>query len=420
MNRPTPHRRGVLAGGAALTLAACAPKAATSPNFTELGLATLEAALERHVTRGSIPGAVGLVSRGGETQVFTAGFKALQGAEPMQRDTIFRIASMTKPLTATAVMMLIDEGKFILDEPAERLLPELANRRVLARPDAPLSETVPANRPITLRDILNFTLGWGVSFENTPILQATQRIPGFGMPDAQAPFTNDAFMAALGALPLMAQPGDRWLYSLGSNIQGVLVARASGLSLPDFLARRVTGPLGMSDTAFFVPPEKLSRLATAYMPRNGQLELYDAPNGRYAKPPSFAAGDSGLVSTLDDYLAFARFLMTGQAPDGRPLLSARSLDEMKTNHLTKTQRWWGRQILTLRRGWGYGMGVVMTPTPEGLRAGAYGWDGGFGTSWFNDPARDLTAILLTQRLFDTPDPPQIHKDFQAAAMKALV
>jgi CubicO group peptidase (beta-lactamase class C family) len=419
MDRRSLHRRGVLAGGAALTLAACAPKAATSPNFTELGLAALEAGLERHANRDAVAGAVGLVSRGGETQVFTAGFKALVGAEPMQRDTIFRIASMTKPLTATAVMMLVDEGKLTLGEPAERLLPELANRQVLARIDAPLAETVPANRPITIRDILGFTLGWGVAFELSPIMQATQGIPGFGMPNAQTPFTNDSFMAALAALPLMEQPGARWRYGVGSNIQGVLVARASGLSLPDFLARRVTGPLGMTDTGFFTPPEKLSRLATAYMPRNGQLELYDAPNGRYAKPPTFPAGDSGLVSTIDDYLAFARFLMTGQTPDGRALLSARSLTEMKTNHLTKTQRWWGRQVLTLRKGWGYGMSVVMAPTPEGLQPGAYGWDGGFGTSWFNDPARDLTAILMTQRLFDTPEPPQIHKDFQAAAMKAL-
>lgn len=359
------------------------------------------------------------MSRGGETQVFTAGFKALTGAEPMQRDTIFRIASMTKPLTAAAVMMLIDEGKFTLDEPAERLLPELANRQVLARIDAPLAETVPANRPITIRDILNFTLGWGVQFQPSPLLQAAQAIPGFGMPNPTAAFTNDSFMAALGVLPLMAQPGERWLYSLGSNIQGVLVARASGLSFADFLARRVTGPLDMTDTAFFVPPEKLSRLSSAYRPIKGQLELYDAPNGRYAKPPSFAAGDSGLVSTVDDYLNFARFMLTGQAPDGRALLSARSLAEMKTNHLTNPQRWYGRQILGPNRGWGYGMGVQLTASPEGVPRGAYGWDGGFGTSWFNDPTRDLTVILLTQRIFDGPEPPQIHKDFQAAAMKGL-
>lgn len=414
-----PHRRAVLAGAAALAASACTPKAAVSPNFTELGLASLEATLERHITRGSAPGAVGLVSRGGETQVFTAGFKALTGAEPMQRDTIFRIASMTKPLTAAAVMMLIDEGKFTLDEPAERLLPELANRQVLARIDAPLAETVPANRPITIRDILNFTLGWGVQFQPSPILQAAQAIPGFGMPNPTAAFTNDSFMAALGALPLMAQPGERWLYSLGSNIQGVLVARASGFSFPDFLARRVTGPLDMANTGFFVPPEKVSRLSSAYRHIKGQLELYDAPNGRYAKPPSFAAGDSGLVSTVDDYLNFARFMLTGETPDGRALLSAKSLAEMKANHLSNPQRWYGRQILGPNRGWGYGMGVYLAASPEGVPRGAYGWDGGFGTSWFNDPARDLTVILLTQRIFDGPEPPQIHKDFQAAAMKGL-
>lgn len=415
-----PDRRTLLAGAASLTAAACTPRpTANTANFTEIGLATLEATLERHVTHGSAPGAVGVVSRGGETHVFPVGFKALQGDEPTARNTIFRIASMTKPLTAVAAMMLIDEGRFTLDEPADRLLPELANRQVLARLDAPLSETVPANRPITIRDIMASTLGWGILFEPYPIAQATAQIPGFGMPNPAAPFTNDSFMAALAGLPLMAQPGERWFYSLASNLQGVLIARASDLSFPDFLARRVTGPLGMADTGFFAPPEKLSRLATAYMPTAGKLELYDPPGGRYAKPPSFAAGDAGLVSTADDYLAFARFLMTGQTADGRALLSDRSLAELKTNHLTPAQRWYGRQILGPYRGWGYGMSVLVKPTPEGFKPGAYGWDGGFGTTWINDPARDLTAILLTQRIFDGPDAPQMHKDFQAAAVKAL-
>lgn len=415
-----PNRRTVLATGAASALAACAPPASMdTANFTELGLATVEATLERHITRGSAPGGVGLVSRGGETHVFPVGFKALQGDEPIARNTLFRIASMTKPLTAMAAMLLIDEGRFTLDEPAERLLPELANRQVLARLDAPLSEVVPASRPITIRDIMASTLGWGVLFEPYPIAQAAAQIPGFGMPDPAAPFTNDSFMAALAGLPLMAQPGERWFYSLASNLQGVLVARASGLSFPDFLARRVTGPLGMADTGFFAPPEKVSRLTTAYRPAAGQLALYDPPNGRYAKPPSFAAGDAGLVSTADDYLAFARFLMTGQTTDGRRLLSDRSLSEMKTNHLTNPQRWYGRQILGPDRGWGYGMAVSVRPTPEGFSAGAYGWDGGFGTSWINDPARDLTAILLTQRLFDGPQAPQMHQDFRKAAVKAV-
>jgi CubicO group peptidase (beta-lactamase class C family) len=414
-----PDRRAILAAGGALALSACAPKAAESGAFTELGVATLEATLDRHVNAGAAPGAVGLVSREGETHVFTAGFKALQSDDPMQRDTLFRIASMTKPLTATAVMLLVDEGKFTLDEPAERLLPELANRQVLARPDAPLGEVVPANRPITIRDLLTFTLGWGVAFEPWPIIQATQNIPGFGMPNPAAPFTNDSFMATLANLPLMAQPGERWLYSLGSNIQGVLVARASGLSFPDFLARRVTGPLGMKDTGFFLAPDKLSRLSTAYMPTNGKLELYDQPNGRYAKAPSFAAGDAGLVSSIDDYFAFARFLMTGGTSDGRRLLSDASLNDMRANHLTAAQRASGRQILGPYQGWGYGMAVTMQPTPEGLRPGAYGWAGGFGTSWFNDPSRDLTAILLTQRIFDGPEPPSLHRAFQAAAVRAV-
>jgi CubicO group peptidase (beta-lactamase class C family) len=343
-----------------------------------------------------------------------------EGGPPVRRDTIFRLASMTKPITAAAAMMLIEEGKLRLDEPIERLAPELADRRVLRRIDGPLDDTVPAARAITLEDVLTFRLGWGVLFtDDHPIDKAVAGLPGFGMPDPRAPITPDQYMRRLGALPLMAQPGERWLYTVGSNVLGVLVARAAGKPLDVVLAERIFQPLGMKDTAFHIAPQKLDRFITGYTAQAGKLTLFDPPDGMYRAPPAFPAGDSGLVSTADDFDAFARFMLDGLAGDGRPLLSRASLAAMTTDRLTAAQREGGRDILGPGRGWGYGLGVAVEASPYGVPRGAYGWDGGFGTSWFNDPATGLRAILLTQRVFDSPDPPQAHKDFWRAAVQAV-
>jgi CubicO group peptidase (beta-lactamase class C family) len=388
--------------------------------FTSHGLADLEKVLAGHLARGSAQGFVALVSRGDEAHAWPMGRMALDDARPVARDTIFRIASMTKPVTAAAVMMLVEEGKLALEEPIQRLAPELADRRVLRRIDGPLDGTMPARRPITLEDVMSFRLGWGILFaQGYPILEAIGDLPGFGMPDPRTPITPDQWLARLGELPLMAQPGERWLYTLGSNLQGVLVARAAGQPFDAFVHERILAPLGMVDTGFWIPPDKRSRTITGYWPQDGVLTLFDKPDGMFAAPPAFPAGDSGLVSTADDFLALARFLQSGLAPDGRRLLGEASLKAMRTDHLTAGQRQGGIDILCQGRGWGYGMGVVAETTSDGLPPGTYGWDGGFGTSWFTEPASGLTAILLTQRVFDGPDSPQHHKDFRRAAMAAV-
>lgn len=419
-----PNRRLVLAGATAVAAgfggAFAMATRRSAMGFRKDGLAKLEEGLKAHVASGSPPGLVGLVSRGEETHAFPLGAMTTEGTPPVRRDTIFRLASMTKPLTAVAAMMLVEEGKLKVDEPIERLAPELANRRVLKRMDGPLDDTVPATRPITLEDVLTFRLGWGIDFNpEAPFVKASADIPGFGMPNPAAPVTPDQFMQRLGALPLQAQPGERWLYTAGSNVLGVLVARAAGQPLDVVLQERILEPLGMPDTAFHIAPDKLDRFVTGYMSQGGKLTLFDAPNGMYAKPPAFPAGDSGLVSTADDFAAFARFLFTGLAPGGRRLLSESSIKAMTTDHLTAAQREGGKDILGPGRGWGYGLGVITAGNPYGIAPGAYGWDGGFGTSWFNDPAQGLTAILLTQRVFDSPDPPQVHKDFWLGAYDAL-
>lgn len=415
-------RRNALQGGGAFVCLAAYDRAHAGGNmnrFSQDGLGRLKATLQDHVRRGSAPGLVALVSAGDTTHVLPMGSMMLGGHEPVRRDTLFRIASMTKPVTAAAAMMLIEDGKLGIDEPVDRLAPELAKRRVLRRIDGPLVDTIPAHRAITVEDVLTFRLGWGALFdESLPIARAVADLPGFGMPNPASPLTPNAFMAELGKLPLMAQPGERWLYTAGSNVLGVLVARAAGKPLDVVFQERIFGPLGMQDTGFHAPPEKAARLITGYMALDGKLVPFAPWNGLYARPPTFPAGDSGLVSTADDFAAFARFLLSGLTPNGGRLLSEASLGAMRTDHLTPEQRKGGGDILGPYRGWGYGMGVYVANSPEGIRPGAYGWDGGFGTSWFSDPGNGLTAILLTQRVFDSPNPPQVHKDFWSAATKA--
>ncbi|MGH6958118.1 MAG: serine hydrolase domain-containing protein, partial [Caulobacteraceae bacterium] len=329
---------------------------------------------------------------------------------------LFRIASMTKPVTAAATLMLIEEGRLALDEPVDRLLPELAGRRVLRRLDGPLDGTVPARRPITVEDLLTFRLGLGLVFgsaDDYPILAAVaaRDLAGFGPPRPDHAYDPDEWMRRLGELPLMAQPGERWLYSTGSNVLGVLIARASGRSFPDFLRARLFEPLGMKDTAFFAPPDKLDRLTAAYWPA-----LMDDPAASaYASPPRFPEGDAGLVSTAADILAFSRFLLRrGLAPDGTRLLSEKTAAEMTRDHLTPAQREGGAAVLGPDHGWGYGLAVALRRTSEGVPAGAYGWNGGLGTSWIMDPGSDATAILMTQMGFTSPDPPPVHKAFWRA------
>jgi CubicO group peptidase (beta-lactamase class C family) len=392
--------------------------------FTTDGLFAMGAMLQSAARGPAAPGLVALVDRAGQTEVIAAGTKSV-GGPPMARDTLFRIASMTKLVTATAVMMLVEDGRLRLDEPVDRLLPELANRRVLRRPDGPLDDTVPASRPITVEDLLTFRCGWGLLFAppTTPILKAVADlgIVGFGPPDPTMPFTPDQWIAKLGTLPLMAQPGEAWRYTTGSDIQGVLIARATGQSLPAVFEERILGPLGMKDTAFHVPAAKRGRLCASYLPAGAALTLVDDPaHTQHAEPPKFPEGDAGLISCADDLLAFSHMLLGGGAARGKRLLSDASVKAMTRNHVTpaQVQAGGGQLILGSARGWGYGMSVVQAET-DGLQPGAFGWSGGRGTSWYMDPAKGLTTIFLTNRLFTSPDPPATHKAFWKAAYAAL-
>ncbi|PKW13111.1 serine hydrolase domain-containing protein [Saccharopolyspora spinosa] len=384
--------------------------------FAKQRLARLHEVMNGYVVRGELPGAVAAVSRGGETHIEAFGTQAVGGTEPMRRDTIFRIASNTKPITAAAALILVEECVLRLDDPVDELLPELADRRVLARPDGPLDETVPANRPITLRDLLTFRFGLGVVLGDPPIFRALLEAglaPGVDVVD----LSIDEWMRRLGELPLAYQPGEQWLYHTGSDVLGVLIARASGKSLPDFLRERIFEPLGMRDTGFHVPADQLHRLAPSYLAGpGGELVRRDDP---VDSPPKFPVGGGGLVSTVDDYLAFYRMLLDGGRYGRERILSRPAVALMCTDQLTDQQKADARAILGESAGWAFGQAVVTRRVDLSTTPGQFGWSGGLGTTAFGDPAEDLIGILLSQRAMDSAAPPKHFSDFRTTVYQAL-
>ena len=364
-----------------------------------------------YVERGEVPGLVTLVSRRGEVHVDAIGMKAVSNSDPMRRDTIFRISSMTKPITAAATMILVEECKVRLDEPVDRWLPELAERKVLKRLDGPLDDTVPAARPITVRDLLTFRLGYGLVMappDTYPIQQAmSEQLLGQGPPSPATPPAPDEWIRRLGTLPLMHQPGERWMYNTGSDVLGVLIARAAGQPLEMFLRDRLFAPLGMADTGFSVPVATLDRLATSYWvaPETGALALYDeAVGGQWSRPPAFPSGAGGLVSTVDDYLTFGQMLLNQGKHGSTRILSRPSVEAMTTDQLTAGQSW------------GFGVSVVTKRDDVAAVPGRFGWDGGLGTSWSSDPKEDMVAILMTQCL---GFPSGVYTDFWTLAYQAI-
>jgi len=356
------------------------------------------------VAKGELPGMVTLVARGADVHVDAIGTMAFGSDQPMRRDTIFRIASMTKPILALATMMLVEDGALALDEPVDRLLPELAHRKVLKRIDGPLDDTVPARRSVTIDDLLTFRMGHGLIVEPTfdppyPIVNAAndQRLV-MGPPDPRTPYDPDEWIKRFGTLPLMYQPSERWQYNTGSLVLSVLVARAGRQPLADYFRARIFEPLGMKDTGFSMPSEQVARLPSNYMTdsRTGKMELQTTSGPDvWTKPPAFPSGAAGLVSTIDDYLAFARLLREDGLHKDQRLLSQKSLRLMTMNHLTREQMAGGGPLLG-GQGWGFGMAVVTAADEVSSVPGRYGWNGGYGTLWFNDPSRDLIAIAMTQ------------------------
>ncbi|HET6951462.1 MAG TPA: serine hydrolase domain-containing protein [Acidimicrobiales bacterium] len=393
-------------------------------SLTSAGLARLDEVMTRHVETGAVPGLVWLVAQGRTVHAGAAGTLDVASGAPAGRDAIFRISSMSKPVTAVAALVLVEECRLRLDDPVDDLLPELADRRVLARPDRPLDDTVPAARPITLRDLLTFRLGLGADFTaphpQPSMTRAAELGLGVGPPAPAVPPEPDEFMRRLGSLPLEHQPGERWLYHTGADVLGVLIARAAGQPFPEFLAERVCEPLGMVDTGFWVPPADLDRFGPCYStdPVTGERAVYDPTDGQWSAPPAFPGGGAGLVSTADDMAAFGEMLRSGGVREGTRVLSRAAVAAMTRNHLTRAQLAAGPDP-SGAVGWGFGVGVQVRATGLDRSVGGYGWDGGMGTRWSNDPAEDLTAVLMTNQMWTSPAPPAVARDFLTCAYTAL-
>ncbi|GIJ45040.1 serine hydrolase [Virgisporangium aliadipatigenens] len=339
---------------------------------------------------------VALIDDGGEVHVECHG---AAGDGPMRRETPFRIASLTKPLLAAVAMTLVEDGTIALDDPVERWLPELADRRVLTRVDGPLEETVPARRSVTVEDLLTFRMGHGLILDpagaDYPVVRRALELRlTLAQPWPRTPHGPDEWLRRFATLPLVRQPGETWMYNTGSLVLGVLVSRAAARPLPDLMGERLLRPLGMDHTAWRVPPRTAAALPPHYItdPATGELVDQAGPDAEdWTAEPAFHSGAAGLVSTVDDLLAFARMMRAG----GAGVLTPESVRAMTTDHLTAAQKADGGFVLN-GLGWGYGLAVDPA-------TGRYGWDGGYGTVWFNDPRTGRIGILCTQvsdTLFD--------------------
>ncbi|MBW8815409.1 MAG: beta-lactamase family protein [Caulobacterales bacterium] len=374
---------------------------AQSPaGFDRDALAQMPTALKAIVDQGSLAGIVTLVWKGGEiVRVDTLGQRDVAGGLPMQRDTLFRIASMTKPVTSLAIMMLLEEGKLRLEDPVSHWIPELGGMQVLKDPAGPLDQTVPATREITVEDLMTHRAGLAYGFTSVgPIAYAHEKKLGHALVN---PMTPDAWLKALGELPLSYQPGERFHYSHATDVLGFLVARIDGKPLGQALRDRIFAPLGMDDTFFWCPPEKLGRLAKLYEAVEG-APLRDVSLPRTETAPVFEGGGGGLISTADDYLKFARLMLGRGAVDGVRLVKPETVDLMTANRLTEAQRALPFLGMPFWLSQGFGLGVSMIMDAEkhqwmGAGAeGAFGWPGAFGTWWQADPKNDLILIYLIQ------------------------
>ena len=369
----------------------------------------LHAVTDTAVETGDVPGAVALVWQAGQIlDVHAAGVADVASGRPMLRSAILPIASMSKPVTVAAALRLMDQGKLRLEDPITRWAPEFAEMRVLKRPDGPLDDTCPAPRAITVEDLMTHRSGLTYGFTSgSPLAAELLRTFGFGL---DSPMSPDAWMKALAALPLACAPGERFEYGHSIDVLGFIVGRAAGSSFQEAIRRELFDPLGMADTGFWVPPDKRARFVTnATSPRPGEFISSPIDSFLAPEPPAYASGGQGLVSTIDDYLAFARMLLgSGEGGRGR-LLRAETVALMTTNRLTPAQReapFMGMPLFA-SRGFGLGVLVIMDAQAPSAMAegevGAFGWPGAFGGWWQADPARDAVLIWLQACL---PPPPQ--------------
>lgn len=368
-------------------------------NLGRVNLDGNQASIRDACDNGLLAGAVTLVWQGGKVlQVNEIGYRDVEARLPMQRDTIFRIASMSKPVTVAAAMSFVEEAKLTLSDPIARWLPEFANMRVLAQPRGPLEATVPARRPITVGDLMTHRSGLAYPFSVLgPLAKAYSKLPHRQ--------EQDRWLAELVELPLAHQPGERLTYSVATDVLGILVSRVAGRPLHEVLNERILGPLGMTDTGFFLTPAGRRRAATMYKLDESNILTHDVMGPPPIAPPPFCQGGAGLWSTADDYLKFIRMLLGFGAVDGVRVLSEESVRLMRTDQLTDEQKAQPFLGMPFWEGRGFGLNLSLVTDPArstqlygpGGR-GTFSWPGAFGTWWQADPEADLVLMYLIQNL----------------------
>ena len=377
------------------------------------GLAEVDSAMKKYVDEEKLAGVVVLIARHGKVaHADVYGSSDIEGKKPIQRDSLFRIYSMPKPITGVALMTLYDEGRFQLDDPVSKYLPGFAYLKVYEGKKGDEVKLADLKRPITIRDLMCHTSGlaYGI-FPLTPVdgmytkaklLDHTQNL--------------DSMLDRLLKLPLAAQPGDRWMYSISVDVQGKLIEALSGEKLDAFFAKRIFEPLGMHDTGFFVPADKLDRFTVNYGPKDGHLAPIDSPTtSQFSKPPALLSGGGGLVSTADDYLQFAQMMLNRGELNGKRILKAETVDLMTKNHLPDKMVPISIGPLALAN-LGFGLDVsvrVKTDSGEPASAiGEYGWGGAASTQFFVSPGEDLICVAMTQLM-------PVQQTFSQEARKLL-
>ncbi len=394
-------------------------------------LSRVDAWMDRWVASGKLPGLSVTVNRHGKTAYHrTTGHAHVETGQKMAADTIVRIYSMTKPLTSVALMMLYEEGKFLLDDPITRVLPSWRNQRVFVSGNPLKYDSVPAERDITYRDLLTHTSGLAFGFMiNHPVDQmyVNQGIDYIfvnGRP--QNPPTLEEMTDRAGALPLMAQPGKAWNYSIATDIIGRLVEIHAGQKFETFMAERITGPLAMHDTGFHVPESSRSRFAANYIPNGkGGMKLFDDPaTSQYLTPPPLPCGAGGLVSTAGDYMRFCQMMLNGGVLDGARLLGRKTVELMTMNHLGGDMGSMGKPRFSEANyegiGFGLGFSIMLDPAKAQIMGtpGEYAWGGAASTAFWCDPKEDMAVVMLTQLLPSSTYP--IRQELRVLTYGAVV
>ncbi len=400
--------------------------------LTKSRLERMQRALSAYVERKDLPGLVAVVSHHEDVHAETLGALSFtntaSGAPaPMKTDTIFRIASLTKPVAAVAAMILVEECKLRLDDAIDPWLPELANRRILKSLSSELDDTIEAVRAITVRDLLTYRMGFGsvMAKPDSYPIQRWIRDYRLGGDTPVLPWeapSIDEWLRNLGSLPLLDQPGARWRYHTSGDVLGALIERVSGKSFGAFLRERIFDPLGMKDTDFYVPAEKLDRLSGLYFFNRGTNKLNmldDAAGSAWASRPTFESGGAGLVSTMDDYFTFSRMMLHKGCHGGEQIISRASVELMTSDQLTPEQRAGSEIFFGTHSSWGFGVAVDIRRAEIFHTPGRFGWTGSFGTTAYTDPAEGMIGILFTQRMMDSPEPPKIFTDFWTLAYSAM-